>query len=220
MSGKACRTDYVSWNEKTPDEEKVYQFHLENSQAASWENSETERHLKESQGELQHSPEKKTESVKQKSQAGTFNRLRKRLMSRFEQLPGKLTTSSVRATSICSDVEVGGEGTSMVPRRRAPYYRCVPNPPGCIPTEVMIRVEDPFYSTSLNRPGQGERSTAIEGANHKEKTSHDDDRDSNEDVQENAPFSTNVQICKVNRATKIVINNWIDPEHGCSKAQD
>lgn len=59
MSGKACRTDYVSWNEKTPDEEKVYQFHLKNSQAASWENSETEGHLKESQESYNTHPRKK-----------------------------------------------------------------------------------------------------------------------------------------------------------------
>ena len=212
MSENACRADYVSWNDETPDEKHTYRFHSENSQVAS----EAEGHPKECQGELQHSPEKKAESMKQKSRAGIFNRLRKRLKSRFEQLPGKWTTSSVRATSICSDVEAGGEGTNVVPRKRAQCYRCVPNPPGCIPTEVMTRVEDVFYSPPLNRPRQGEKSTDIEGTNHKQEISHDDDRNRSKNGQENTAFSLNVEImCEVNRPTKMLINNWIDPEQGC-----
>ena len=218
MAGKACRTEHVSWNDETPDEEKACQFHLENSQAASWYNSETEGHPKECQGDLQHSPEKNAESVEQKGGAGTFNRLRKRLKSRFEQLPGKWApTSSVRATSIRSDVEVGGEGTNTVDKKEAPYYRCVPTPPGCIPTEVMMRLGDAFYSPPINRHGQSERSTAIEPASHKKQTNHDDRRNKKEDVPENASFSSNVEVCKVDRAIKVLVNNWIDPEQDCSK---
>ena len=217
MTGKAYKTDHVSWNVETPDREKAYQFHPENSQAASWYNSETEGHPKECQEDLQHSPEEKAESMKLKSRAGTFNRLRKRLKSRFEQLPGKWATSSVRATSICSDVEVGGEDTNMADKKGASYYRCVPTPPGCIPTEVMVRVEDALYSPPINRPEQGERSTAIEPANHKKQTNHDDRRNKKEDVPENASFSSNVEMCKVDRVIKVLVNNWIDPEQGCSK---
>lgn len=196
MSNKACRTDYGSWKDETPDEEHSYFFHSENSQAASWDNSEAEGHSKEFQGEL----EKKAESMKQKSGAGILNRLRKRLRSRFEQPPGKWTSSSGRATSISSDVEVEGESTSMVRRKRAPHYRCVPNPPGCIPAEVMMRVEGVFYSPPLNLP---------------EKASSDDDRNRNENVQDNASLSPNAQMCKVDRPTKRLINNWIDLEQGC-----
>lgn len=208
MSDKACRADHVSWNDETPDEEKAYQFHFENSQAAFWCNSETEGHPTECQGDLQHSPEVKAESIKQKSRAGTFNRLRKRLKSRIEQLPGKWATSSVRTASICSDVEVG----DMVHKERVPHYRYVPTPPGCIPTEVMMRVDDALYSPPINRPGQGERSTAIKPANQKEQTHQDDRRNKNEDVPENDSLSSNVEMCKVHRPTKILINNWIDPE--------
>ena len=205
MSDKECRTDHVSWNDETPDEEKAYQFHPENSQAASWYNSETG----ECQADLQHSPEKKAESIKQKSRAGTFNRLRKRLKSRIEQLPGKWTTSSVRATGICSDVEVAGEGTNAVDKRGASYYQCIPTPPGCIPTEVMMRVDGALSDTPLNRPGQGEKSSAIEPAFHKERINHGDRRNKNKDVQENA---SNVEMCKADRPTKTLINNWIEPE--------
>lgn len=200
MSKKACRTDYVSLKDETPDEEHSYCFHSENSQAASWDNSEAEGHSKEYQGGLQHSSGKKAESMKQKSGAGIFNRLRKRLRSRFEELPGKWTSSSARATSISSDVEVEGESTSMVRKKRAPHYRCVPNPPGCIPAEVMMRVEGVFYSPPLNLP---------------EKASSDDDRNRNENVQDNASLSPNAQMCKVDRPTKRLINNWIDLEQGC-----
>lgn len=212
MCDKVCRADHVSWNDETPDEEKAYQFHSENSQAASWYNSETDGHPTECHGELQHSPEVKAESIRQKSRAGAFNRLRRRLKSRVEQLPGKRATSSVRAISICSDVEVGGEGTSMVDKKGAPHYQCVPTPPGCIPTEVMMRVDDALYSPTINHPGQGEGATAIEQANRKEQANHDDRRNKNEDVQKNASFSSNVEMCKVDRPTKILINNWIDPE--------
>lgn len=210
MSDKACRTDYVSWKDETPDEDHSYFFHSENSQAASSDNSEAEGHSKEYKGGLQHSSQKKAESMKQKSGVGIFSRLRKRLGSRLEQLPGKWTSSSVRVTSISSDVQVEGECTSMVHKKRAPLYRCVPTPPGCIPIEVMTRVEDVFYSLPLNLPGQGERSTAIDG----EKTSIDDDRNRNENVQENASLSPNAQMCKVDRPTKLLINNWIDLEQG------
>ena len=215
MSDKAYRTSYVSWNDETSNEERTYRFHSENSQAASSYNSEAEGYPKVCQGELQHSAEKKAESLKQKSRAGIFNRLRKRLNSRFEQLPGKWTTSSVRATNICSDAEVAEEGLRMVPKKRAPCYRCVPNPPGCIPTEVMMSVEDVFYSPPLNRPGQGERSADIEGTNHEEEVNPDDDRKRSENGQEIVAFSPNAEMCKVNRPTKMLINNWIDPEQGC-----
>ena len=169
MSDKASRTDHVFWNDETPDEEHARRFHAENSQAASWDNSEAEGDPKERQEELPHSPEKKAGSMKQKNRAGIFNRLRKTLRSRFEQLPAKTTTTSVRAISISSDVEVGAEGTSMKHKKRAPYYRCLPYPPGCIPTEVLIRVEEVFDSPPLNRPGLGVRLTAIEGTNHKDR---------------------------------------------------
>lgn len=214
MSGKTCRADNVSWIDETPDDEHGYRFHSENSQAASWDNSEAEGSPTECHGELQHLPEKNAE--KHKSRAGIFNRLRMRLKSRFEQPPGARTTSSVRATRIGGDVEVGRDGTSMVHKKRTPYYRCVPNPPGCIPAEVMMRVEDIFHPAP-NRPGQGERSTTTEGPNQKEETNHDDDRNRNEHVQENAAFAPNVQICKHSRAIKVLINNWIDPGPGCSK---
>ena len=213
MTDKARRTSYSSCNDETPDEKRTYRFHSENSQAASWDNSEGGGHPKEWQGELQHLPGKYAESMKQKNRAGIFNGLPKRLKSRFEQLPGKWTTSSVRVTHISSDVEAGGEDTNMLHKKRAPYYRCVPNPPGCIPVEVMMRVEDVIYSPPLNRPGQGARSTAIEGTNYKEKASHDSVENRNEDVQENAAFSSNIQPS--NRATKMLINSWIDPEQGC-----
>ena len=168
MSDKACRTDHVFWNDETPDEKLAHRFPAENSQAASWDNSEAEGDPKERQEELQNSPEKKADSMKQKNQAGIFSGLRKRLRSRIEKLTAKRTTTSVRAISISSDVEVGGEGTCMKHTKRAPYYRCVPYPPGCIPTEVMIRVEDVFYSPPLNLPGKSERPAAFDGTNHKE----------------------------------------------------
>jgi len=215
MSDKACRDDHVSWNDETPDEEHSYRFRSENSEVESWFNSEAEDHPKDCQGEWQRSPEKNPEGLKQKGKAGMFHQLRKRLKTRFEQLPGKWTSSSVRATSICGDEDVRGECTSMVRKKRAPCYRCVPNPPGCIPAEVMIKVEDVLYSPPLNRPGQGERSTGIEGTSLREEINHDDDRNRSKNGQENTGSSPNVEMCKVNRPTKTLINNWIDPEQGC-----
>ena len=182
MSDKASRTDHVFWNDQTPDEEHTHRFHAENSQAASWDNSEAEGDPKERQEELQHSPEKNVNSMEQKSRAGVFSRLQKRLKSRFEQLTR--TTTSVRDISISSDVEAESEGTSMNHKKRVPYYRCVPYPPGCIPTEVMIRVEDVFHSPPLNRPGEGERSTAIDGTNHKE----EDGRNKSKNTKKMPPF--------------------------------
>ena len=188
MSDKASRADHVFWNDETLDEERAHRLHAENSQAASWDNSEAEGDPKKRQEELPHSPEKKGDSMRQKSRAGIFNRIRKSLRSRFDQPLAKKTTTSVRAISICSDLEVGGEGTSTKHKKGVPYYQCLPYPPGCIPTEVMIRVEDVFYSPPLNRPGQGERFTAIEGTNYKE----EDGRNESNNGQENAAFSINV----------------------------
>lgn len=187
MSDKASRADHVFWNDETLDEQRAHRLLAENSQAASWDNSEAEGDPKKRQ-ELPHSPEKEGDSMRQKSRAGIFNRIRKSLRSRFDQPLAKKTTTSVRAISICSDLEVGGEGTSTKHKKRVPYYQCLPYPPGCIPTEVMIRVEDVFYSPPLNRPGQGERFTAIEGTNYKE----EDGRNESNNGQENAAFSINV----------------------------
>jgi len=215
MSEKACRDNNISCHDETFDEEQAYRFRSENSEVASWFNSEAEGHPKEGQGELQRSSEKSAEGWKQKGRAGTFNRLRKRLKTRFEQLPGKWTSSSVRATSTCSDEDVRGEGTCMVRKQRAPRYRCVPNPPGCIPVEIMIRVEDVLYAPPLNRPGESQGSTGIEGTSHRGEINYDDDRNRSKNGQEIIAFSPDVEMCKVNRPTKMLINNWIDPEQDC-----
>ena len=98
----------------------------------------------------------------------------------------------------------------IVRKVRRPSYRCVPTPPGCIPTEVTLKA---FYSAPLNRlAGLEEKPLAIVGANHQQQTNHHSHRNEYMSILESAIAPSNVHICEETKPTKVLYNNWMDPE--------
>lgn len=153
--------------------------------------------------------EKQTENRKHKKQAGFFSRLRKNLSLRLSELSEWRLRSSVRVTYIGND-EFDRKGPIIVRKVRTQSYRCVPNPPGCIPTEVMLKA---FYSAPLNRlAGLEEKPLAIDGANHEQQANQHSYRNEYKSIQESAIVPSNVRICEETKPTKVLYNNWMDPE--------
>lgn len=211
---KINQCGYNSSMDKTPGEGRARRFHSDNSQAASRDQSEAEGHLVEHNGEFQHSPEKQTQSKKQSRRAGVLSRLRKTLNWHSGESFGSWSNSSVRAIDI-DGVEVGRDGPLIEHKERTPYYRCVAYPPGCIPTEVMLKEEDEieaFNSEPLNCSGLGESSTVIDGAKRTLEVRQHGERNKSKSIQENAALASNAQICEDSKPPKVLYNNWIDPE--------
>lgn len=205
--------DDIPFMEETPEERHAYRFHCGNSQATSEDYSEANDHLEERNREFQNLPQKQAEIRGHKSRAGVFSRLRKKLSFRFGQVPGGSSSSAVRSAHIDS-VSAGRNSPIIVHKQRTPCYRCVPNPPGCIPTEMILKVidgDEPFNSELLNSSGLGEG--VIDGAIRSRKVCPLNGLSINESIPvENGDLASNAHIYKDSKPPKVWYNNWIDPE--------
>lgn len=209
MSDEISVVDDIPLVDETPDERHAHRFHCGNSQVASGDYSEANDHLEGKDREYQHLPSQQAERG-HKSRAGIFSRLRKKLSFRFGQVTGGSSSSALRATQI-DGVSAGRNNPIIVHKQRTPCYRCVPNPPGCIPTEMMLKVVDgnePFNSELLNHSELGERVT--DGAICSRKACP---LSNNESIPvENEDLASNAHIYKDSKPPKVWYNNWIDPE--------
>ena len=152
---------YIRMSEKmkknlvTPSGEHSRPVHSSNSRAQAEAGSESDVLLE----ELQHFDQKRSEK-EQKSQAGIFSRLRRRLS--LPSLPDRELptrwTSPVSAAHI-DTAEVARDNLIITQDKRMPHYQCVPLPPGSIPTEFMEIAEEG------NQPGLDPRSRNIDEAN-------------------------------------------------------
>ena len=191
------------------EEGHSYRLHSGNSQVTPGNYSGADSYLEERNVEFQHSPERQSEPRGRKSRAGVFSRLRKKLSFRSVQIPVARSSSSVRVTPVDS-VDVGGSSPIIVHKERTPRYQCVPTPPGCIPTEMMLKVEDenqPFNLEILKGSELGK--TIIDGVTHAGKVC----RNNKESVQdENGDLASNSCIYEDSKPPKVSYNNWVDPE--------
>lgn len=140
MSHNMNRAAFVAWSSEISREENRFSCQSSNSQIVSKGKAKGNDNLAERGEELQHVPMKEREGKKHKTQTGFFSRLRKRLGLRPAELPEAGSSSSVRALHN-GDVEIRKDGLIIVQKMRRPCYRCVPYPPGSIPTEVTLKVE-------------------------------------------------------------------------------
>lgn len=211
MSDEISAADDVSVMDITPDESHANRLDCGNSQATSGDYSETDGQLEERDGgEFQHLPQQQAEiKGAHKSRAGVFSRLRKKLSSRSSQVSGSCSSSAVCANHI-DGASDGSNSPIIIHKKRTPCYQCIPNPPGCIPTEVMMKVSDeskPFNSKLLNYPELSEG--VIDGAR---KVCPLGDRKNNESIQdENVDLASNTHIYEYSKPPKVLYNNWIDP---------
>ena len=164
--------------------------------------------------EIQRLPDKETASSKHDSQAGRFSRLRRRLSLRSEQSSEARSSSFVRAIDV-GDGEVGRNGLIFVGKKITPYYRCIPTPPGCIPAEVMLKVEngnETFNVTALNRSGLEKQPNVIDRSNHEQDAGQDGDRNASRNIQEKtfcSDFGKHlVKNGGYKNTAKVLYNNW------------
>lgn len=176
-----------------PNGEHSYRFHSGYSRAVAQSRSEAEDHHE----DLQHLPESRTRKKKQKSQAGIFSRLRRRLSSLSPpELPTRWT-SPVNATHI-GTAEAARDNLIITQNNRMPNYHCVPLPPGCIPTEVMLIAEGP------SRSGLDPRSLSFDGANRT--------RNRKGKTQQDAAIVPDDQSNEHCLPFKVLRNNWVLPK--------
>ncbi|KAJ7383357.1 hypothetical protein OS493_028435 [Desmophyllum pertusum] len=159
--------------DEAPGENNSYWVHSGSSlQADSEVHSEADDELRERHEEFQYLDEKPTESKKHKNRrAGVFSQLRRRLAA----------LRSPHLFHADDAVEMGRDDLIIVQKKRMSSYRCVPNPPGCIPTEVMLKVHkteeerQACHSASFNRCGSmGEIPTDIDGIKNTQKVNQQD----------------------------------------------
>ena len=177
-----------------PSGEHSHGVQSSNSRAQAEARSESE----DLHEELQHFAEKRTEK-KQKSRAGIFSELRRRLA--LSSLPDRefptRWTSPVSAAHF-DTAEVARDNLIITQDKRMPYYQCVPLPPGSIPTEVMEIAEEG------NQPGLDPRTGNTDEANLT--------RNRKENIQQdaaNGPGDQNNECCM---PTKVLRNNWVLPK--------
>ena len=210
--------------DEAPGEDNSYWVHSGSSlQADSEVHSEADDELRERHEEFQYLDEKPTESKKHKNRrAGVFSQLRRRLTalrSPHVQLPAARWSTSVTAVHADDAVEMGRDDLIIVQKKRMSSYRCVPNPPGCIPTEVMLKVHKTeeerqgCHSAPFNRCGSmGEITTGIDGIRNTQKVNQQDrNRSRGVNIRENAVLPSNVQNGEHSKPT-VLRDNWVASE--------
>ena len=169
------------------DEESGFACRSGNSKTASEDRFKKNDNLAGGNEEIQRLLDKETASGKHKTQAGLFSRLRRRLGLRSEQSSEARSSSFMKARHI-GDGAVGRNGLIFVGKKVTHFYRCIPTPPGCIPTEVMLKFEngnETFKVAVLNRSGLKEEQTVVDRSNHEQDADQHGDRNARKNIQEN-----------------------------------
>ncbi|KAJ7355111.1 hypothetical protein OS493_027900 [Desmophyllum pertusum] len=207
--------------DEAPDEKHSCWVHFGNSlqtDSLAEYDSEADDELGERHEEFQHLVEKPTENRTHKiRRPGVFSQLRRRLTLRSPQvvpLPAARSSSSARSEDA---LEMVRDNPIMVQKTRLSCYRCVPNPPGCIPTEAMMKVlaaeEETQACHPLNRSGlMAEIPTHIDGNKNTQKGNQQDrNRPRSVNIPENSVLPSNVQNGEHSIPT-VLRDNWVDSE--------
>jgi len=142
-----------------------------NEQVQDAGRSKVKDHKKESSEEL---VGKDTTSSKSQGESGVFKRLRQRFTSVSKQFSTNTSTVSVFDSS-----SIRVNDTIIIQTKQAPCYQCVPLPPGCIPSEMILIVDNqhqPFVSvTSLTDCDMGNSPAEIDGTKMEEENQNQRD---------------------------------------------
>ena len=149
MSHNTNRAAFAAWFSEISKEENRFACQSSNFQTVSKGEAKENDNLAERDEEFQHVPMKEREGKNHKTQAGFFSRLRNRLGLGLKELPEAGSSSSVRAIHN-GEMEIRRDSLIIVQKTTTPCYLCVPYPPGCIPTEVMLKVENEQGTKKLN----------------------------------------------------------------------
>ena len=140
------------------------------------------------------------ESSMSQGRDGIFNRLRRRFS---DSRHSSTSTSSVSAFN--SEEVKRSDIIVIVQKTRASLYRCVPLPPGFIPSEEIMMVvhqDHTVYSAEVGRGAAeivGTRN--MQGENESQTVT----------LRENAVSPFNIPSRSLNALPDVLYNNWVDP---------
>ena len=145
------------------------------------------------------------ESRQSRSRDGVFNRLRRTLsISRRSSQP----LSAVVPFNSGSEEELGENGhISVVQKTRAPHYRCVPLPPGFIPSDLLMSLDHQDQSGHTTETGNAVATIKLEKAGNKNPTTAAED-----DVNSATNTSSGQHKVKKGIPRRVLYNNWVDPK--------
>ena len=141
------------------------------------------------------------ESRQSPGQDGVFKSLRRRLTTISRQ--SSKSVSAVVPFNSGSEDEKEKNHISVVQKARAPHYRCVPLPPGFIPSEVLMILDHQDQSVYSTEAGN------VAAAIRSEKVGNQSPAETTEDnVNSNTSISSGLH--KVKKG--VLYNNWVDPK--------
>ena len=101
------------------------------------------------------------------------------------------------------------ETMDVVDLESEPFGRCVPLPPSCIPSEVVIKAESYEQQIYYGEYESGKWWTEIEG------TEQEEEQNTQETFKKKnftASNYRNIQLREPSMPPKVMYNNWIDPD--------
>ena len=143
------------------------------------------------------------ESSQSRSRDGVFNRLR-RTLSISRRSPQSL--SAVVPFKNGSEEEVEENGHILVVQKtRGPHYRCVPLPPGFIPSEVLMSLDHQDQSSHTAESGNAVATIKFEKVGNQSPTTAAKDG-------VNTNISSGQHKVKRGIPRRVLYNNWVDPK--------
>ena len=145
------------------------------------------------------------ESGQSRSRDGVFNRLR-RTLSISRRSPPSLSAVVPFKNGSEEEVEENGH-ISVVQKTRGPHYRCVPLPPGFIPSEVLMSLDHQDQSSHTAESGNAVATIKFEKVGNQSPTTAAKDG-----VNSATNISSGQHKVKRGIPRRVLYNNWVDPK--------
>ena len=145
------------------------------------------------------------ESRQSRSRDRVLNRLRRTLsISRRSSQP----LSAVVPFNSGSEEELGENGhISVVQKTRAPHYRCVPLPPGFIPSDLLMSLDHQDQSSHPAESGNAVATIKFGKVGNQSPTAAAEDG-----VNSATNISSGQHKVKKGIPRRVLYNNWVDPK--------
>ena len=145
------------------------------------------------------------ESSQSRSRDGVFNRLR-RTLSISRRSPQSL--SAVVPFNSGSEEELGQNGhISVVQKTQAPHYRCVPLPPGFIPSDLLMSLDHQDQSGHTAETRNAVATIKFEQVGNQSPT-----MPAKDGVNSATNISSGQHKVKRGIPRRVLYNNWVDPK--------
>ena len=141
------------------------------------------------------------------SRAGVLKRFRNSLSRQLST-----STSPVSAVKLCP-VESSRNNIKISQIQRRPSYRCVPLPPGYIPSEVLLITDNQTLALpSASSSTENAMGNQSPGKIHGIKKTREEDQRKSETLSENTVGASKDECKQRDVLPEVMYNNWVDPE--------